>query len=180
MFAKDGYSDFETLCGWREIYWSKSIHHSILNYILSRTPIDFLEGPYQLTAWGAAQKEEVSISNRKTIKLNLQDHHIIPLDSAKSIKESEKELRKDKGNLLNSPLNRTFITETANKAIGGKNIQDYTEYISKFCLAQHFIPDIKINDKRKNPNKYNEEILKKRFNLLRGGVKKELIELLQC
>ena len=180
VFAKDGYSDFETLCGWREIYWSKSIHHSILSYILIRTPIDFLEGPYQLTAWGAAQKEEVSISNRKTIKLNLQDHHIIPLDSAKSIKESETELRKDKGNLLNSPLNRTFITETANKAIGGKNIQDYTEYISKFCLAQHFIPDIKINDKRKNPNKYNEEILKKRFNLLRGGVKKELIELLQC
>ncbi len=75
-----------------------SLETTFLQYILSRGPKDLLDENNVLHPWLIASGE-----------IQIEDHHIIPLGSAKNIQESSKEIRKDKKSILNSVANRTYL-----------------------------------------------------------------------
>ena len=127
VFVESNYSDITTLLLENE---DKSvpvaIHNGILQYILSNQPNDFTQDVYKLQAWKIARDGEA-----------IQDHHIIPLGSAKTLGESSKALRNNKGNLLNSPLNRTFITQRANNQISSLSIDKYLPLLNQAVQYSH-------------------------------------------
>lgn len=56
---------------------------------------------------------------------NLEAHHIMPLGSATSMKDSSDKLRKNKEHICNSPINFVYIPADTNKKIGAKSLKDY-------------------------------------------------------
>lgn len=80
-------------------------------------PYDLLAGvDLRLNSFIIAAKTEVAF-DEKQYNLDLQDHHIIPLFSATTTGKSSDEIRKDKSNLLNNVLNKTYISAKANSLI---------------------------------------------------------------
>lgn len=65
----------------------------------------------------------------------LDIHHLMPLGSSpdKKIGTTTKELRKDKFNQFNSPLNMLYITKASNKTISS---MDYHKYSSDDRIAK--------------------------------------------
>lgn len=104
-----------------------SIYKVIQMFTLRHRPHDWFH-EHTLKPWDRHQK--------------LEDHHIIPLGSVKNIKDSSQQLRKSKENPLNSILNRTLISSTANRKINSMGIQSYIGQISPDKLEGHFIPDL--------------------------------------
>lgn len=72
----------------------------------------------------------------------LEKHHIIPLKSAQSIAESEKKLgqENEKNNIVNSPLNRIYITKKNNKIIASKDFASYLNYLMPGAVAGLDLP----------------------------------------
>lgn len=66
---------------------------------------------------------------------NLEMHHIVPLGSVSTIKESTSQLRDDKGNKCNSPLNFILITKEDNLAISSKSLSEYVNQIKAVSLS---------------------------------------------
>lgn len=177
IFCQDGYSDLNTLLGKSEDSWSKAMHQGILSYILSNNPPDFQKDILvPLTAWDAAKKRTISQKNVEC-KIELQDHHLIPLCQDKSLSygEADTKLRNDKDNILNSPLNRTYITASANNMISKMKIDSYMLDVNSYGKEYHFIPDQSVlKYEGEAYEDYYEKILIKRFKLLRSEMKKEL------
>lgn len=98
-------------------------------YTLSRVPKDLLTsdgGPTRLQPWGTTA---------------LEDHHIVPLATAATLRESAGELRhKREPHVLNSPMNRTLISREANRRIGGLPPSQYLRELEMASLADHFLP----------------------------------------
>ena len=136
---------------------SGGIYNTILQYILSRKPNDFVSDD-KLTAWDA--------------KI-LNDHHILPLGADKKIGVYTKNLRKDKKNIKNSILNRTLISEEANRIISDYDFEKYKEVLSNVSTANHLIPI--------STNNYSDihVFLKERFNLLNANVINSLNSLIE-
>lgn len=138
VLARAQYSDLDTLLppdgGSEDHKVPKAIRLGLLQWVLSRTPSDFADGVgKRLTAWQAADTDE---------DLRLEDHHVIPLFTAKSLGQSTTELRKDSGHVLNSPLNRTYISREMNKKIGQMDPRNYLQQIDPVALAQHHFADL--------------------------------------
>jgi len=115
--------------------------------------------------------------------VELEDHHVVPLGSAASLKASATALR-SKGDdfILNSPLNRTLISRAANRAIGSKSPSQYWAELSKHQPASHLLPtakelyDFDLDDFGKpGINKFLEE----RFSRIKDKLDVELLNLLQ-
>lgn len=72
----------------------------------------------------------------------LEKHHLIPLKSAQSIAESERLLNTDaeKHNIVNSPLNRIYITAKGNKIIAAKDFSSYLKYIQPEAVHELDLP----------------------------------------
>lgn len=155
----EDYSDLDTLT-----YKSQdkkipsAIDNGILQYVLSKQPKDFIDHTIVLNTWDIArEKEYKSIVKNKRVKLSIQDHHICPLSGATRLGESTKELRKKPDCILNSPLNRTYISTNANSIISDKNPQDYFLEVSELAKYGHCIP-FPINDNfRKNNDESDED-----------------------
>ncbi len=188
IFNLPNYSDLNALLGKGEekTNWNEAMHQGILSYILSTNPYDFVGEAVRLTAWDAAEENTVRVDNHKFV-IKLEDHHLIPLQEGKnsngSIKSSTKALRSDKTNILNSPLNRTYISEFANGEIGGNSISSYLENVNSLGKEGHFVPRKALIQKKligkleKDIRKYYEEILTERFNAIKDAMSKELREL---
>ena len=105
------------------------VKQTIMQFILSRKPVDFLgteDNPqFKLHAWDLDHE--------------LEAHHILPLNSAASIFESTKGLRADKENMLNSPMNFTFILAQTNNKIGPNSLTQYFSMINNAVIASHVI-----------------------------------------
>ena len=139
VFKESNYSDIDTLLLRNEDRKvPKAIHNGILQLLLRLGKKDLLSGhdgkKIELMPW------------RLFNNIELEDHHIIPLHSASNIKESAEKLRKDKTNILNSPLNRLYISKESNRAIGSKSLQQYKEFIKDDVKAAYFISDLESND----------------------------------
>lgn len=102
------------------------IKKTICQYILKNNPHDFIKET-KLTSWDDG--------------LNLEYHHIIPLNTQRSIKDSSRFLRSNKKELLNSPLNFTLILRESNNSIGGFTIDRYFQEIKSYVQNEHYLPN---------------------------------------
>lgn len=102
------------------------IKKTICQYILKKNPHDFIKET-KLTSWDDG--------------LNLEYHHIIPLNTQRSIKDSTRFLRSNKKELLNSPLNFTLILRESNNSIGGFTIDRYFQEIKPYVQNEHYLPN---------------------------------------
>ncbi|CAG9610636.1 DUF262 domain-containing protein [Pseudoneobacillus rhizosphaerae] len=154
---------------------------SILQYIVSRQPYDFLPNGNRLflNAWDIAKEKDVEV-NGESFKLKVQDHHICPLYEVTKIGETTAKLRNEK-HILNSPLNRTYISAYANSKISSKSPADYLTYVSNSSVRNHFLPTpFEERYKKKSEeseDQYYERILIERYNKFVDGIKDELDQL---
>jgi len=100
------------------------------------------------------------------------------LNTATKIGESTKKLRNDKKHILNSPLNRTYITSKANTLINNKTPFEYLNYVSQFaqwghCLPTPFKEEYSIQT-GETENDYYKQVLKKRYNKLKERILTEI------
>jgi hypothetical protein len=114
-----------------DLYPKGVIKSLILQFILSKKPLDILSNE---------DGQGVKLSSYN--KLELEAHHIIPLNSAASINESTNELRKNKDNILNSPVNFTLITASANRKISGNSLAEYYFKLHDLSIHNHIIPNL--------------------------------------
>ena len=200
MFKSSEYSDEDTLTGAggeNAVPVPQAIHSAILQFVLSTQPVDFLPrdqfDPYKLCAWTCAayqnKNREVlvdkknadgNVSGHEKIDLKLQDHHIIPLGSATRIGESSKSIRKEKTHPLNSPLNRTYISATANGMISDDAPDKYYQDVFPVALAYHMAPKITAEDRARlseNKEEAYVAILRLRFAAIKNALLKRLSDL---
>ncbi len=135
------------------------------SYILSRTPVDFLESGESLQAWRAEQQ--------------LEEHHVIPLASARTVEQSARKLR-DKNNRphpLNSPLNRTFIMRNSNRKISGMPVEKYVKEVRSQARLSHCVPDQEgffNKGTKESEEEYYRRFLARRLELVRSKLDEEL------
>jgi hypothetical protein len=163
------YSDLNTLLNRNNVLTNeapKSMKEALLQYVLSTQPLDFLPNENNHLS---AQKAACENSNFK--KYKLQIHHIIPLGTATKIGEKSEVIRNNKKHILNSFLNLTYISEFANSKISN---MDYEKYASelKNKIETHFLTLVTINNKEDI-----EDMLKKRYENIRGGIIREITNL---
>lgn len=154
-----------------------AIQDGILQYILSQQPKDFLldsdsESQPKLKAWDIAKEGK-----------KLEKHHLVPLGCVTDIGENTKSLRNDKKNLLNSPLNLTYISKKANKQITDKDPSRYLSGLSETIVDGHQISTNMIRKiKESRPSNYDEKfytkVFQNRFDTLKRAVKVELESLI--
>ncbi len=72
----------------------------------------------------------------------LEKHHIIPLMSTQSIGMSEKMLKREnmKNMLVNSPLNRIYITKRTNQKIASNDFSSYIKHIGEAATSELDLP----------------------------------------
>ena len=144
LFNKPFYNDKDTLelkNAKTEMYPSKNVKNAILQFILSQNPKDF------------EKEDKLSAFNVLFGKYKIEKHHIIPVsrfenenDEKVNIKYISKDIRGDKDNALNSPLNITYILSETNTNILNKKPSDYfDDYFKKDdyfeVTKSHFIPE---------------------------------------
>lgn len=179
IFKETNYSDLDTLLYKNEEKSvPKSVHNGILQFVLSCQPLDFIKingTQIKLTAWDFANGYDIKLrdSNGKEITetLKLHDHHIFPLATATNIGQSSSEIRSE-NHLLNSPLNRTFISSYANKEISARDANSYLSEVSVYSQYNHMIPSEIPSDyfSGESRKEYYEKILKKRYELLKSTI----------
>ncbi len=158
-----------------------AIKTSLLQYIISRQPFDFLPNASKLylNSWDIAREKEVTVDNN-VFTLKVQDHHICPLYEVTRIGETTAKLRNEK-HILNSPLNRTFISSYSNSKISSKSPSDYLKYVNNSSVRNHFIPtpfeDRYTKKDGENIQQYYERILSERYTKISDGIKDELDKL---
>ena len=192
IFTSTTYCDLDTLT--RIDKNSKvptAIHNAILQYVLSNNPIDFLPcddyEQHRLTAWEIARcinsDYQVCLhkKNNQTVNasIKLQDHHIYPLGAAKSLNSSTKELRANKDHPLNSPLNRTYISNIANGIISSMQPDQYFSGVDSKALSDHLASDFITAQRAQSQSDidFYIELLKQRFNTLKLKLTTELEQL---
>ena len=170
VFKDENYSSYETL-----IFESQdklvpsAVQNGLLSYILSNIPNDFIGTDKKLKSW------EVYNSNS-----SLQDHHIIPLGSVTKLGESSKKIRSSKNHILNSPLNRALISNSANNEIRAMNINRYMPVLNNSVEYSQLIPrelptEEDLNSE--NGESYNR-FLRSRFLMIETALKRELMTFL--
>lgn len=145
-----------------------AIDKGILQYILSKQPKDFIDSSLIIKTWDIAEQKEFyfqSIEKNETVKI--EDHHIIPLGTVTKIGESTKSIRKNPTHILNSPLNRTYISSISNRVIRDKTTKEYFNSVSDISIYDHCIPanftDIPEKNTNESDNEYYGQILEKRY-----------------
>ena len=182
ILQQNKYSDLETLLHPDTV--DAAVSKGICAYVLSRKPHDFYQDKSsELSAEQIANNEEVPvISHGKPSKvlMKLELHHIIPLGTSKTMNTSASELRKNKQNLLNSPLNLTYISNLSNNSIGEQSPQVYLDNLYAGSLTDHFIPDFS-KDLKKNFKKEacQKKFLEARYQLILQNLQQHLQELCQ-
>lgn len=138
----------------------------ILQFILSRKPNDIL-----------TNNEGKVVVLTSYSDITLEAHHIIPLNTATTLNESTKGLRKSKEHLLNSPINFTYISSSANSKISSNNLSDYYSKLTPAMFNGHIIPTWPPEQYRKlqSANTYEFEAqvkvwLESRYDQLKGEI----------
>jgi len=191
IFKETNYSDINTLLLESEDNAvPTAIYNGIMQYILSNNPKDLvkIDGEHLiLKAWEFNNGKKISTTDSNGVaielELSIEDHHIFPLAQATKIGQSSSELRKDKLHILNSPLNRTFITSFSNAEIRSRNPKDYLEQIDNELSFSHLIPRDFSKDyiykKDENAKQDYRKLLEKRFETIEMAISNELDRLIQ-
>ncbi|NFH70749.1 DUF262 domain-containing protein [Clostridium botulinum] len=144
IFTIKDFSDKETLIGENDKEIPVAIHKGLLQYELSRQPNDLYYNDILLNSWDIANEKEINKEDKK-VKLEIQDHHIIPLATSTNLQESTKKIREKKEHILNSILNRTYILGETNRIFSSNEPRKYLKCLEEenntHMLNTHFIPD---------------------------------------
>ncbi len=169
ILKRELYSDLDMLLQPEKV--SPAVKDGIASYVLSKEPHDFIDNNgLRLKAADVAKGNK---HDDESLKLEL--HHIIPLGTAyTNMKEASEKLRKDSGNILNSPLNLTYISRQANKKIGAQSPSEYLKKVYSGAVQDHFIPLDKMDIN--NPSE-PEKFLKARYNMLVDEIKNYMASL---
>jgi hypothetical protein len=168
------------LCKNTEYQIPTNIHEAILQYILSNQPYDFFKdshGKYaRLNSWAP-------VNTPSTNSVVLEDHHICPLFGTKTLDDTTtKTIRDNKKFILNSPLNRTYISKFSNRAIGPMDISKYIDYIGDPATFDHYIKlPVKDTYKRRaneSDDEFYERVCSERYEVLLQSIKQELSQLI--
>ncbi|MBP1925265.1 hypothetical protein J2Z76_001122 [Sedimentibacter acidaminivorans] len=166
MVLKDpGYSDINLLLMKDETHEvQSSVRKAILQYILSQEPKDFIFDELYLTSYKVGAEGSFNFQGNNQL-IKIEDHHIIPLKNATKIGQSSKEIRSEKKHILNSPLNRTYISSYSNIQISDMKPVDYFNYVSEVAMFGHCISNNigKIFEKEKEEDEFYMNILELRF-----------------
>jgi hypothetical protein len=166
VFADPGYSDGPTLLRETEdagVATDAGIY--LLQYELSRGPLDILSTDYHLLAWVDAT----------------EDHHLVPLGSATSVGESSHEIRKATegiGRLLNSPLNRSLISVESNRKIASMSIHQYLESVPEAARIARGLPPLSAIQSTTQAEETARTIMRHRYDSLFDRATEELDGLL--
>lgn len=142
----------------------------LLQFILSRKPNDFL-----------INNDGTTVGLKSYSDDNLQAHHIIPLNTATSLNDSTKGLRKNKEHILNSPINFTYITSTANNRISSNSLTEYYSRLTPIVFTGHILPNWPPNAytelQSSNSHVFESAVkrwLDSRYNQIKGEIDNEL------
>jgi hypothetical protein len=142
-------------------------------------------GEYLLQLVLALGGQDLVLKRRlNVVSDRLHDHHLIPLGTAATVGQSSSAIRKGtKGlaALLNSPLNRTYVVDSTNLAIGMKPIAQYMNDIKPAVKASQFlnVEDDFLQKSGEDYEKYVRGVLEKRFEQIKGSVINKLTQLKQ-
>ena len=196
VFNEAGYSDREAFVpeigGDRRV--ARAVEEGILEFTLARRPRDFLPRDWSkvmLSAAGARQEKEVTTTepngDKRSYKMALAKHHIVPLGSVTTVGKTTAELRKRGESLYNSVLNMTLISSFANGRISDRTPAGYLSDMEDLVLTSHCIDgkgdDIwtTTRDDRPLQDPPKEDgirtVLDRRFDALSGAVQGRLDEL---
>ena len=158
-----------------------AVHDSILQYIISLQPKDFLsvemfDNIPRLSAWQFVSGETIVSNEGKEYPLKPEVHHVCPLAGATRLGQSSSTIRKDNTSVLNSPILKTVISKAANRIISDKSESEYFDFLSSLVTKNHLLPDI--NEFGKEDNEGNKSyylrLAKKRLNNVHESVRDEL------
>lgn len=162
VLLAEEYSDRETLKNKEKT--PLAIEKGILSYILTTNPFDLL-----------VNQEKKLYSEVITNKgFKLEDHHITPLGGDKKIGQISSEIRKNKSHILNSVLNRTLISDEANRDISNMKLADYITQVKEICRISHFIPKNLEQDDRETQEVYWTRLAELRYEAIKENLLKEL------
>lgn len=177
ILNNEGYSNLDVLLNQvNDINIPVAIHNGILEYVLSNQPKDF--SPHKeifLNTWEIAIKKEISFTDSTTRSLKIEDHHIYPLGANLTIGQSTKEIRSNGKHILNSPLNRTYITDYSNSSIRDKSPEQYFHFLSDITSWGHSINSTEwIRNGGESEQDFYKRLLTSRYNKLLENIKTEL------
>ena len=181
----EGYSDLKVLLNEdKDNSIPAAIDRGILEFILSEQPRDFIFNENVevfLSAWRAAGEEVVEFEKGKKRLLILEDHHIYPLGAGRTIGQSSKELRKKAKHILNSPLNRTYISSYSNMLISDHSPAEYIKHLKELTLWGHCINSNLnwTNDDENLNEEFYKSLLESRYKELKKAIKVKLDNLLR-
>ncbi len=183
LFNRDDYSDLNTLLMKSPNIDKipKAIQNSIMQYILSLEPRDFLPNEsIRLSAYNATKNRDVLTVGTGLKQYKLERHHIIPLGTATSINQSSSEIRGRDKFILNSPLNLTDISENANRAIGAMNVNQYMSELGNTIL-DHMLASASFYQRitGESDDAFYERCLEERFRILKDTITREIDDLLR-
>ena len=107
----------------------------------------------------------------------LEKHHIVPLGSVSNIGQSSAELRNDKSNILNSPLNYIYVTDITNREVSSKSLSEYQEMIVEEARASLNIVNYPIVKDLSDHDKIKSWLLERHKNV-KGEIQKRVTKLL--
>jgi hypothetical protein len=158
----------------------ESLKAGVLQYVLSKKPYDFIEGNVKRVTSFNIVDTTVHLSAQNKI----HDHHLIPVDIRKELGGTSETIRNNPQHILNSPLNRIFISDQANLKIGSLDPSRYFEKLgeagsySKQILESNLIPE-KFQDI--NTGKCEDqdilEVMHERFDLFSDALYSEMLSL---
>lgn len=131
-------------------------------YLLAKTYSDMFESSKIVSVFSEDAK-------------SLEAHHIIPLGSVTKVGQTTAELRNDKDNICNSPLNFVYITKESNNEISDKKVEDYVSLITDEAKSALYISSYSSGS---YDDDYVKGILRNRFTSLRGDIKSHITSLL--
>jgi uncharacterized protein with ParB-like and HNH nuclease domain len=182
ILNNEGYSNLDVLLNQvSDVTIPLAIHNGILEYILSTQPRDFYTNKeILLNTWEIAAQKEISFTDSITRNLKVEDHHIYPLGADLTIGQSTREIRSNPKHILNSSLNRTYITDYSNSLIRDKTPDQYFQYLSDVTTWRH---SINSTEWRKNDGEtlleFQKRLLTNRYYKLLESIKTELDQLKQ-
>lgn len=153
-----------------------AIHNGLMEYVLSSQPRDFYpDNNIFLNAWEIAEGKEIKYNDEVTRNLKVEDHHIYPLGADLSIGQSSRDIRSCRKHILNSPLNRTYISDYANSLIRDKSPSRYFSLLTNVTTWRHYIESL-VWEKvaGETDQECYERLLTSRFNKIREGILMEL------
>lgn len=158
-----------------------AMHNACLQYVLSTNPPDFLPSDifrkFKLHPWVVAQNTSRAMKvdgSEEVIDLRLADHHIFPLGASIKIGESSSAIRKKKEHPLNSPMNRTYISATANRLISDEMPSVYFPQIMEIAKDFHFVATHIANDFENVNDAFFRSLLKERYDKFTTAVRTEI------